>query len=169
MVANPAAADLPFKRFDDLAMNSSVTNAVSIQCPRQGGVPTAGALTGRNQSDARFIKRAPAFGARVTRRAGLAPIIRREHDSDGCCGLVELVVQNPPQLRGIAFHLRIYRSSRIRMIRGIGIPTSQRRIGMGCSFRGYKLAAGLAAPCTVAKASAFGRGEACAERTDQQR
>jgi hypothetical protein len=55
----------------------------------------------------------------------------REHDSYGCCGLVELVVQNPPQLRGIAFHLRIYRSNRIRMIRGIGIPTSQRRIGMG--------------------------------------
>jgi hypothetical protein len=39
----------------------------------------------------------------------------------------------PRAVRGI-FISTIYRSSRIRMIRGIGIPTSQRRMGIGCSF-----------------------------------
>ena len=42
-------------------------------------------------------------------------------------------------------------------------------MGMGCSFRGYKSTDRLAVPGTVTKASAFGSGEACAKRTDQQR
>src|ERR1700686_3283113 len=64
------------------------------------------------------------------------------------------------------------RNSMIRMIRGIGIPTSQRRMGIRRSFQvrsSNRLATNFRAPCPIAESAAFGRGETCAERTDQER
>jgi hypothetical protein len=56
------------------------------------------------------------------------------------------------------------------MIRGMGIPISQSRMGMCVtSVRVYcELADGLAAPGAVAKTSAFSRGQTGTERADQE-
>ena len=73
-----------------------------------------------------------------------------------------------PRAAGIFMIVDDYRSSKIRMISGIGIPSSQRRMGMSFPFL-VEISSDLAAPRAVAKAAAFGGGEAGAEGAEQQR
>src|ERR1035437_6528304 len=73
-------------------------------------------------------------------------------------------------LRGGCFLLLLLRPNKIRMIRGIGMPTNQRRMGMWFSFQALRELSGRSAtPCAVAEAAAFGRGEAGAKRSNEQR
>src|ERR1035437_2933377 len=56
------------------------------------------------------------------------------------------------------------------MIRGIGMPTNQRRMGMSFSFQALRELSGRSAtPCAVAEAATFCRGEAGAKRSNEQR